>query len=82
MENVKDRFTSKDFYLVAVCLAAGCTLNSLDRTSGAFVNFVLDDSASKCEEIISRHWSGELKISSRRIIEAINELKTRLHSGV
>ena len=82
MENGRDHFVSKDFYLVAVCLAAGCSLKLLNHDRGNFVRFVLEESSSKCEQIISKHWSGELKVSSRKLVEAINELKTRLHSGM
>lgn len=82
MKNVIDHFSSKDFYLVAVCLAAGCKLKAVERQISGFVTFILEEPPFECEQIISRHWSGNLNLQSRKLIESINELKTRLHSGI
>ena len=80
MKDVISHYSSKDFYLVAVCLSAGCKLKSLEKSVGNFVWFVLEESPSICQEIIDKHWSGELMVQSRKLIESINEIKTRLHS--
>lgn len=77
-----DEFKSRDFYLCAICVASGARLVSVERGDAKFVNFVLDISVEKAEKIITSHWSRKLKIPTRDLIEAINELKTRLHSGV
>lgn len=74
-------YKSHDFYLSAVCLAAGLNLMRLERDSGKFVVFVFSDPENNASQIISDHWSRKFKIPSRNVIEAINELKTRLHSG-
>lgn len=76
-----EKFRSRDFYLSAVCMAAGCKLVGLDRSPVDFVEFILDETPERCHEIIASHWAGELVVGSKKIIEAINELKTRLHEG-
>ncbi|MBI4038708.1 hypothetical protein HY384_02000 [Candidatus Daviesbacteria bacterium] len=84
MENLQETslYKNHDFYLSAICLAAGLSLLRLERGQGKFVVFVFSDPQQKAQQIISDHWSHKLKVPSRSIIEAINELKTRLHSGV
>ena len=74
-------YKSQDFYLTAICIGAGLNLVRLERNSGKFITFVLDDPENKASGIISKHWNRECKIPSIDIIEAINQLKTRLHSG-
>jgi len=76
------RWKSKDFYLSCVVRASGTPLIDLEKGNGDFIIFVFDISPEKAEEIISLHWSRKLKIPSRDLIEAINELRTRLKSGV
>lgn len=82
MENQKLEFKNNDFYSSACCLAAGLTLKRLDRGNGAFVTFVFDDPDQLAEEIIQKHWNRKLKMPTRDLVEAINELKTRIHSGI
>lgn len=77
-----ENYRTKDFYLSAVCMAAGCKLESLERQKDDFVEFVFEDSPEKCIGIIANHWAGRLKVNSRKLIEAISELKTRIHSNV
>jgi hypothetical protein len=79
MENI---FKSNDFYLCAVCIASGASLVSLNRDNNKFATFVLDIAPEKAEEIITKHWNRELRVPTRDLIEAINELKTRLHSNM
>jgi len=43
---------------------------------------VFDDPLSLASQIIQKHWNRENKIPSRDLIEAINELKTRIYSGI
>jgi hypothetical protein len=83
MSNVnEDRWKSKDFYLSCVIRASGFELINLERNEHDFSVFVFDISPQKAEEIISLHWSKQLKLPTRDLIEAINELRTRLKSGV
>lgn len=80
MENLKWR--SKDFYLSCIIRASGFELINIERNQHNFSVFVFDISPQKAEEIISFHWSKQLKLPTRDLIEAINELKTRLKSGI
>lgn len=81
MEN-GNLFTSKDFYLSAVILATGKNLIKVDRHSEKFAVFVIDISQVKAQKIIESHWKRELLLPTRDLIEAIHELKTRLHVAV
>lgn len=76
-------FKSKDFYLCVCLLASGFSLKTIEpTTSNKFATFVFDDPEQKAEELIRRHWSGELSLPTKDFVAAINELKTRLNSGV
>lgn len=78
----EDRWKSKDFYLSCVIRASGFELITLERKEHDFSVFVFDISPQKAEEIISLHWSKQLKLPTKDLVEAINELRTRLKSGV
>jgi hypothetical protein len=82
MENLKSTFSTKDFYISAVLLASGFPLMKLDRSKNNFITFVFEDLNNKAEIVIKNHWNRKHKIPSRNLIEAINELKTRIYSGV
>jgi hypothetical protein len=73
---------SNDFYLSACVLASGASLIGLTKGNNNFVTFLFSISKEKAEKIIQNHWDRKLKIPTRDLVEAINELKTRLHSGV
>lgn len=75
-------YKSKDFYTCCCLLAAGFTLKAIEPTSAKFATFVFDDPEQKAEELIKKHWSGGLYLPTKDFVAAINELKTRLNSGV
>lgn len=75
-------FTTKDFYLSACLLASGLPLKQLQRREEKIVVFVFDDPKNIAKKIIQDHWSRKLIIPTRDLIEAINELKTRIYSGI
>lgn len=79
---MEEKFKSNDFYTSAVCIASGAKLVNTQKSSGNFVNFILNITPEKAQEIIFQHWNRDLKLPTRDVVEAINELKTRLHSGV
>lgn len=81
MESI-DVMKYKDFYLSSILLASGVTLLNLEKTDRGFVFFVFDISSERAESIISSHWARTLTLPTRDLIEAINELKTRLKSGI
>jgi hypothetical protein len=75
-------FKSHDFYTCCCLLASGFILKAIEPTSGKFANFVFEDPDKKAEEVINEHWAGELKLSTKDFVAAINELKTRLNSVI
>jgi len=81
MKNVKRQFKSQDFYICCVLLASKkLKLNYLEKNNGKIVTFVFNDPYSLAEKIISNHWNRSNRIPSRDLVEAINELKTRMFS--
>ncbi len=78
MENL---FKSHDFYLSSCLVAAKLPLKRLEKGEGKLVIFVFDDPKHQAEQLISSHWNRTLCLPTRDLIEAINELKTRLYSG-
>jgi len=80
MEN--SEFKIRDFYQAVILKTVGLPLSRLERDKGKFITFVFDDPEYKAEEIIERYWAREIKVEARSLIETINELKTRIHSGI
>ena len=81
MDNNKE-FKSQDFYQSVVLKTLGFQLLRLEKGSGHFFIFVFSDSEAKAEEIIEEYWNRKVKVDARDLIETINELKTRIHSGI
>jgi hypothetical protein len=75
-------FKSQDFYLCACLLAAGLALKRLESENSKLITFVFDNPNQVAQKIITDHWNRQFKIPSRNLIEAIHELKTRLHSNI
>ncbi len=82
MKNIDREFKTNDFYTSAVLKTCGHVLKRLERGNGKFVVFVFDDPNFKAKKIIERYWNREIRVVARDLIENINELKTRIHSGV
>lgn len=70
-----------DFYQAVILKSFGFELKRLERAEESFVTFVFDDPNLKAEETIKKYWNRELTVDPRTMVETINELKTRLHSG-
>lgn len=81
MENLKE-FKLNDFYQAVILKTVGFPLLRLERKDSKFVVFVFDNPEFRAEETIERYWNRELEVNAREMIETINELKTRIHSGV
>lgn len=81
MENIQE-FKTHDFYQAVILKTAQLPLIRLERSTGKFVVFVFNDPEYKAEGIIEKYWAKELTLVAREMIENINELKTRIHSGV
>ncbi len=71
-----------DFYSAVIVKCAGIPLTSIERENDKFVNFVFKADGTKCEEILNKHWNGELRINSKILIDTIKELKTRLYEVI
>lgn len=80
MENRE--FKLNDFYQAAVLKAVGFPLLRLERGKGKFVTFVFDDPEFMAGKTIEKYWAREVKVNARDLVEVINELKTRIYSGV
>jgi hypothetical protein len=81
MKNTNE-FKINDFYQAVILKTVGFPLLRLERSSSKFVVFVFDDPKQKAKEIIRNYWQRKIKVDARDLIETINELKTRIHSGV
>jgi len=75
-------YKSKDFYTCCCLLASGFALKAVEPTSAKFAIFVFEDPQQKAETVIKEHWNGELNLPTKDFVAAINELKTRLNSGL
>lgn len=80
MENTKE-FKCNDFYQSVVLKTVGFPLLRLEKTSGRFFTFIFADPSTKAEETLQKYWQREVTVVARDLIEAINELKTRIYSG-
>ena len=75
----ENHYRTKDFYSAAVLLASGESLLTLEKTTHNFVIFIFNTPVTIAVKTLSSHWGRTLRIPTRDIIEAINELKTRMH---
>jgi hypothetical protein len=79
----ENTFATKDFFISVVCKASKqLRLLRLDKGKNKFFTFIFDNPNNIAQEIIKKHWDGTLLVTSKNIIDAINELKTRLQSGI
>lgn len=81
MKNSQE-FKTNDFYTSCCLLAAGLILERLERGNSKFVVFIFSDPQGKAEQIIRDHWNRRLKLPTRDLVEAVNQLKTRLYSNI
>jgi hypothetical protein len=80
MEN-EEVIRLQDFYSAAVVLASKkLPLIRVEKASHKTCVFVFGDSNGKANLIIQNHWNRVNKVISRDLIEAIKELKTRIHT--
>jgi len=73
-------FKHSDFYPAAILHAAGIPLKRLERGEGKRVIFVFDDKNYQAEDLIEKHWRGELRQTTKSLIRSINELRQRMFS--
>lgn len=80
--NNESNFQSKDFYLSACIRATGAQLIQLKPIDQRTFLFVFDITPAEANHLIEDHWNSHLILPTKSVIDAINELKTRLHQGV
>lgn len=81
MENTKE-FKINDFYQAVILKTVGYPLLRLEQGNGNYLDFVFKVSPEEAEKVLQQYWAREIKVVARDLVENINELKTRIHSGV
>lgn len=80
MQNSKQIYKLKDFYTSAILRASGFPLLGVEK-AGSISTFLFAISPTVARTVIDQYWNKDLLIDARTLIEAINELKTRIHSA-
>lgn len=75
-------YVTKDFYLVCILLTTKLQLIQIVRNESGIATFVFAYPNEIAETTIKKHWNRELQVISLDLVEAINQIKTRIHSGV
>lgn len=78
----EDKYYVTDFYSAVIVKSVGFPLDSISKENERFVTFVFNADISECQEVLSKHWNGELSLNSKVLIDTIKELKTRLHAVI
>lgn len=82
-KNMEQReYKTNDFYHAVILKTVGFPLLRLEKGNGKFLVFVFADSDSQAQVTIQNYWNRQIQVDARDLIETINELKTRIHSGV
>lgn len=76
------QFLTQDFYIACVLKAFGIQLQQIVRNVSGKATFVFGNPNQIAENTIQKHWNRELTVISLDLVEAINQLKTRIHSGI
>lgn len=71
-------YTSKDFYLAACLMASGFNLLDISQSDKNFLLFHFDCSEEKAQHLLEQHWAGALMLPTKKFIEAIYQLKSRM----
>jgi hypothetical protein len=71
-----------DFYQAVILMTTGFQLLRLEHGDSKFSVFVFVDPNNNAQETISDYWSHKVKVDARKLIENINELKSRLYSKI
>ena len=84
MKNLKrmKEFKLNDFYQAVILKTLGFPLLRLERENSKFAVFVFADPLEKAQDSITDYWNRKISVEARSLIESINELKTRLYSGM
>lgn len=72
-------FKTRDFYSAAILLASERDLLSVEKTTEGFSVFIFNESPDTCRNILDQHISGQLKLQTWTLVNAIRSLKSRLY---
>jgi len=72
-------YKTTDFYSAVILRTFNVPLLSPERADRNTLVFIFDDEAKTCEALLQKFWDRKLSIEPRVFIEAINELKVRIH---
>lgn len=79
---MEQEYKLNDFYHAVILKTVGFQLLRLEKSNGRFLIFVFADPSSEAQATIQKYWDRDLKVEPRELIDTINELKTRIHSGI
>ncbi len=77
---MENKYRTKDFYGCCLLRALGFHLFNIDRNPNNVCSFVFEDPDQKASQIIHEYWDKKILVDARTLIDAINEMKTRLYA--
>jgi len=72
-----DCFQTRDLWLAAALMAAGCKLQNLTWFNGRA--FFIFQNKDRCEELAQAYWAGDLQVKAKSFTDGLRTLKDRLH---
>ncbi len=79
---MKNQFKTSDLYLASAFIADGHRVSELRPINHKSVEFVFSISPKEAQELADKYWDKSLVVPARALVEAMNELKTRIHNRV
>lgn len=73
--NTNEPFKTKDIVLASALYADGQKLSGTEISKNRQVTFIFKNKAV-CEDLVSKHYSGDLVLSSRQLLDALKTLKS------
>mgnify|MGYP001289328157 CR=1 FL=1 len=68
-------FRTKDLVLASVLYTYGQKLDGTEIENGGQMTFIFEDKPV-CEDLISKHYSGDLSLPTRQLLDAFKTLKS------
>jgi hypothetical protein len=78
---VTPQYTTTDLGSAAALLAAGFTLQMLDRETKPGRAFFMFDDSKKLQAVLNDYWSGNLMVDAKAYFESSKWLKSRIYNG-
>ena len=76
-----DLYKTYDLALAAALVAAGFTVDSIEKASYGKASFVFDRS-DDLDTAVNRYWADGLRVNPKAYFDVIKHLKTRIYSEV